>query len=106
MDTFSALAEPRRRDILELLAGRGKLSATEISDEFQVTNAAISQHLKILREAKLIQMEKHAQWRIYQINLSALEEMEDWTKRMRALWEVKFNQLEQLLRSEKQKDSK
>ena len=65
MDKFSALADPTRRHILEMLARRGQLSATEISDKFQVSPSAISQHLKVLREANLVQMEKRVQQRLY-----------------------------------------
>ena len=63
MDTFGALADPNRRSIIELLAVRGELPASEISSKFNITPAAISQHLKILREAELVTMEKRAQQR-------------------------------------------
>jgi DNA-binding transcriptional ArsR family regulator len=71
VDIFFALADPTRRKILELLASRGQLSATEIYANFVVSHPAISQHLKVLREAKLVKMKKHAQQRI----LDALEEL-------------------------------
>ena len=72
MDMFSALAEPTRRSILEMLASEGRLSASEIADRFPVSAPAISQHLKVLREAKLVQVEKRAQQRIYEINPEAM----------------------------------
>lgn len=68
MDKLYALAEPTRRTILEMLAKEGQLSATEISDRFNVSPSAISQHLKVLREANLVLMEKRAQQRLYRIN--------------------------------------
>jgi DNA-binding transcriptional ArsR family regulator len=61
MDKFHALAESTRRKIIEMLAREGALTATEICEEFQVSPSAISQHLKILREANLVRMEKRAQ---------------------------------------------
>ncbi len=76
MDAFSVLADPTRRNIVELLAQRGKLSARDISDKFDITPSAISQYLKILRESKLVNMEKRAEMRIYQINPSAINELD------------------------------
>ena len=58
MDAFLAIAEPRRRRILELLASNGQLTATEIYKKFNITAQAVSQHLKVLLDAKLVNMEK------------------------------------------------
>lgn len=104
MDMFSALADPTRRSILEMLANAGELSATEISDAFSVTPQAISQHLKVLRQAELVQVEKRAQQRIYRINPNAMLELEDWTTRLRQLWEQRFDAFEQVLQAEKEKE--
>src|SRR5712671_352115 len=57
MDMFVALASPTRRHILELLATSGELSATAIYEQFSVSPQAVSQHLKVLREAHLVEME-------------------------------------------------
>jgi DNA-binding transcriptional ArsR family regulator len=106
MDKFSALADPTRRNILELLARRGQLSATEISDQFQVSPSAISQHLKVLREAKLVLMEKRAQQRIYQINPKAVFELEIWARQLTQRWNERFEALDELLEAEKNKTLK
>ncbi len=103
MDVFSALAEPTRRHIIEMLASQGRLSASEISDRFPVSAPAISQHLKVLREAKLVRVEKRAQQRIYQINPDAMLEMEQWARKMRELWDERFDALDRVLEAEKQK---
>lgn len=103
MDKFHALAEPVRRSIIELLASRGELSATEICDKFHVSPPAISQHLKVLREADLVRVEKRAQQRIYQINPDVLFEVEDWARQMAALWNERFDVLDTLLEVEKKK---
>ena len=55
MDVFSALAEPNRRRIMEMLASKGQLSASDISQRFAVSPPAISQHLKVLRDAGWIE---------------------------------------------------
>ncbi len=106
MDIFYALAEPTRRKILELLASKGQLSATEIYDNFAVSHPAISQHLKVLREAKLVKMEKRAQQHIYQINPDAVLELEDWAKQLAQLWNQRFDALDELVKVEKEKSTK
>jgi DNA-binding transcriptional ArsR family regulator len=103
MDIFNALSEPTRRDILEMLANRGQLSATAISDKFRTSPPAISQHLKVLREANLVQMEKRAQQRLYQINPAAMVELEGWAKHITERWNERFDALDILLKSEKKK---
>jgi DNA-binding transcriptional ArsR family regulator len=103
MDVFSALAEPTRRSIIEMLASQGRLSASEIADRFPVSAPAISQHLKVLREAKLVRVEKRAQQRIYQINPEALLELEHWAGKMREQWDEQFDALDRVLEAEKQK---
>ena len=103
MDKFSALADPNRRLILELLAKNGQLSATEICDKFQVSPSAISQHLKVLREANLVLMEKRAQQRIYQINPETMAELEQWARQLTRQWDERFEALDQLLEAEKKK---
>ncbi len=97
MDIYTALAEPNRRRIIELLASSGKLSSTDISDKFNVSKPAISQHLKVLREAKLVDMKKDAQKRIYTINTNSLTQLEEWAHKMKMLWNEKLDRLDNLL---------
>lgn len=101
MDTFSALADPTRRHIIEMLASHGQLSATDISDKFHISPPAISQHLKVLRQTKLVLMEKRAQQRIYTINTKAMQEVEGWMHKMADLWNERFDRLDELLKREK-----
>ncbi len=100
---FYALAEPTRRDIIELLASSGQLSATDISDNFAVSAPAISQHLKVLREADCVRVEKRAQQRIYRINPAAMSEIEGWVQKMTNQWNARFNVLDKILEAEKRK---
>ena len=100
---FYALAEPTRRDIIELLASNGQLSATDISDNFAVSAPAISQHLKVLREANFVRVEKRAQQRIYRINPEAMSEIEGWVQEMTKQWNARFNVLDKILEAEKRK---
>jgi DNA-binding transcriptional ArsR family regulator len=103
MDIYAALAEPNRRAILEMLARNGPLTATEIYDQFPISHPAISQHLKVLREANLVLMEKRAQQHIYQINAGAMFELEKWASHLRQLWMQRFDALDAVLEVEKKK---
>src|SRR5437016_7835731 len=100
---FYALAEPTRRDIIELLSINVQLSATDISDNFAVSAPAISQHLKVLREANFVRVEKRAQQRIYRINPEAMSEIEGWVQEMTRQWNARFNVLDKILEAEKRK---
>jgi DNA-binding transcriptional ArsR family regulator len=104
MDMFSALADPTRRKIIEILATNGQLSATEICEKFPISPPAISQHLKILREAELVHMEKRAQQRIYQLNPDTMLALHDWTQQITLLWNQRFDALEKVLEAEKKKN--
>lgn len=103
MDKFSALSDPNRRKIIELLAQRGPLSASEIGEQFSVSPPAISQHLKVLREAGFVQTEKRAQQRIYHLDLEALKAVGDWAAQITYLWNRRFDALERVLEAEKMK---
>ena len=75
--TLKALADPTRREILNLLKS-GKKSAGEISDQFDITAAAISRHLSVLKEADLIEDTRDGKYIFYELNASVLEEIMLW----------------------------
>lgn len=75
--TLKALADPTRREILNLLKG-GRKSAGEISDHFDITAAAISRHLSLLKEADLIEDTREGKYIFYTLNASVLEEILLW----------------------------
>ena len=75
--TLKALADPTRREILNLLK-KGKLSAGEITDHFDITAAAISRHLSVLKEADLIRDDRQGKYIFYELNASVLEEIMLW----------------------------
>jgi DNA-binding transcriptional ArsR family regulator len=103
MDMFVALSDPTRRAILELLASRGELTATDVYEHFSVTPQAISQHLKILREAGLVDMEKRAQKHLYSLNPQTLSQFETWVQQTRQRWEERFVALDKVLETEKER---
>ena len=75
--TLKALADPVRREILNLLK-KGRLSAGEITEHFDITAAAISRHLSVLKEADLIRDTREGKFIIYELNASVLEEILIW----------------------------
>ena len=104
MDMFVALADPTRRHILELLATSGELSATAIYEHFSVSPQAVSQHLKVLREAHLVEMEKRAQKHVYRLNPQTLSQFEAWVQHMQQRWSERFEALDTVLEREKKKE--
>ena len=76
-NTLKALADPIRREILNLLKN-GKMSAGEITDHFEVTGASISRHLSVLKDADLIRDTREGKYIIYELNASVLEEIMLW----------------------------
>ena len=76
-NTLKALADPTRRDILNLLK-QGRLSAGEITEHFNITAAAISRHLSVLKEADLIWDARDGKYIFYELNTSVLEEIMLW----------------------------
>lgn len=102
MDTFSALADPNRRRMIELIARSGTLSATDIAERFDISAPAVSQHLKVLREAKLVDMQKKAQKRIYSINADSLRTIEAWVRKLQAVLDERYQRLDDLLKTMKE----
>lgn len=99
MLSLEALADPTRRRIVELLAKRDH-TAGEIVDEFDMSAPAISQHLKVLREAGLVTTRAEGQSRIQALNPEGLDEIEAWLNRTRQFWSSRLDALERELRAE------
>jgi DNA-binding transcriptional ArsR family regulator len=95
--TFAALADPTRRAILARLAS-GEASVTELAEPFDMTQPAISRHLKVLERAGLITRGREAQWRPARLEGAPLREVADWVGRYEKFWEGKFNRLDDYLR--------
>jgi DNA-binding transcriptional ArsR family regulator len=83
---FAALADPTRLGIVDMLAQAGELSASQISSRFDSTASAISQHLKVLREAGLVLVQKRAQQRIYQLDTAQMAEIKEWVDLRTRQW--------------------
>jgi DNA-binding transcriptional ArsR family regulator len=97
--TFSALADPTRRAILARLAV-GEATVGELAKPFDISGPAISRHIRVLEEARLIERKVQARWRICSLRRDRLAEAQDWIGEMRAFWEAGFDRLEALLETE------
>ncbi|HEY0626456.1 MAG TPA: metalloregulator ArsR/SmtB family transcription factor [Allosphingosinicella sp.] len=102
MDRFVALADPTRRQIMELL-GSGELTAGAIGARFPISAPAVSQHLKTLRESGLVRVRVDGQRRIYSLDPDGLAEMEEWFAKMRGFWSGRLDALEKELKKGEKK---
>jgi DNA-binding transcriptional ArsR family regulator len=94
---FSALADPTRRAILSRLTG-GPATVGELSAPFSISAPAVSQHLKVLENAGLIERTATAQWRTCSIRTEPLDGAQDWIQKHRGDWNERFDQLDERLR--------
>jgi DNA-binding transcriptional ArsR family regulator len=99
MQSLSAIADPTRRRIVELLAVRER-TAGELVGEFDLSAPAISQHLNVLREAGLVVTRAEGQSRIQAINPGGFDELDAWLEKTRAVWSRRLDALERELRAE------
>ncbi|HEY2837216.1 MAG TPA: metalloregulator ArsR/SmtB family transcription factor [Rhizomicrobium sp.] len=93
---FQALADPTRRAILARLA-LGETSVTELAAPFDMSQPAISKHLKVLERAGLISRSREAQYRPCRLEPQALQSVDQWLADYRRLWEARLDRLEMLL---------
>lgn len=96
MDTFTALADPTRRQIIESLAAR-ETSFGALADNFDMSRPAVSQHLKVLRDAGIVTARADAQRRIYSLTDDGFDELEAWLGKVREFWSPRLDKLETLL---------
>ena len=101
--TFSALADPTRREILARLA-RGEASVTELAEPFDMSLPAISKHLKVLERAGLISRGRERQWRPARLEAQPLREVAEWADRYRRFWEERYDRLDEYLQVLQEKE--
>ena len=89
---MAALADDTRMGIVEALAARDH-TVNELVGLFPISQPAISRHLRVLREAGVVESEAHGKLRIYRLNPAALRDVSDWTERCRRTWEARFDKL-------------
>jgi DNA-binding transcriptional ArsR family regulator len=95
-DIFQAIADPTRRAIIALIALQA-MTPNAIAEHFDTSRQAVSKHLKILTECELVKQEYQGREIYYQLELKKMKEIDKWLEQFRKLWEVRFNQLDDVL---------
>jgi DNA-binding transcriptional ArsR family regulator len=95
-DAFRAVADPTRRAIIDALAG-GERTVTDLCGLFQVTQSAISQHLRVLRQAGLVEVRVAGRHRHYRLQAEPLKAVHDWTSTHRRFWTDRLQAIGQVL---------
>ena len=95
---FDILADPSRRRLLEHLL-QGECSAGVLVDRMEMSQPAVSKHLRVLRDAGLVSVRPDAQRRMYRLNPEGWRQMDDWLQPFRAYWEGRVDALERVLDS-------
>ena len=95
---YNVIADPHRREILDLLAG-GEKSAGEIAQQFDISRPAIAKHLKVLEQSNLIQIRNQGRERIHRLTPDPLREVHDWVDGYRSFWKGRLKGLKTLIES-------
>ncbi|WP_426754688.1 ArsR/SmtB family transcription factor [Myxococcus sp. Y35] len=103
IETFTALADPNRFRIVEYLRG-GARSVGAIGEALHLNQPQVSKHLRVLKEARLVDVEARAQQRLYGLRPEPLRELNAWLERYRDIWDERLGQLDSLLEELKTQD--
>ncbi len=95
-ETFAALGEPNRFRIVELLRA-GPRPVNDIGDRLQLNQPQVSKHLRVLKEAGLVDVQPRAQQRLYELRPQPLRQLHDWLERYRQMWEARLGQLDEIV---------
>ena len=95
-DTFNAVAEPRRREILEVLVG-GERPVNDLVDVLGLAQPQVSKHLRVLREVGAVDVREDGRQRLYRLNGDALRPMHEWLKQFEQSWSERFEALDDVL---------
>lgn len=95
-DAFNAIAEPRRREIVELLGDR-ELSVTEIVEGMPLSQPQVSKHLQVLKEVGVVRSRKDGRQRLYRLDAAALRPIHDWVSGFERLWNERFDRFDSYL---------
>ena len=103
-DIFQAIADPTRRAILVLIAAQA-MTPNALAEHFDTTRQAVSKHLRILTECELIKQEQKGREIYYQLEIEKMKEIDKWLEQYRKIWETRFEQLGEVLKTMKKQES-
>jgi DNA-binding transcriptional ArsR family regulator len=95
-DAFNAVAEPRRRQILDALSG-GERRVNDLVDFLDISQPQMSKHLKVLREVGLVRVRSEGRERLYRLDAGSLKPIHDWVKNYERMWSERFDALDEVL---------
>ncbi|RZJ33390.1 MAG: ArsR family transcriptional regulator [Flavobacterium sp.] len=101
-DIFQAIADPTRRAIITLIAIH-PMTPNALADNFHTTRQAVSKHLRILTECELVKQEQHGREIYYSLEIEKMKDIDIWLNQFREIWEKRFNQLDNVLQTLKNK---
>jgi DNA-binding transcriptional ArsR family regulator len=104
-DVFNAIAEPRRRQITELLARRGALAVGVLVVTLDLPQPAVSKHLSVLRKVGIVTATRHGRQRLYKLEAGALKPVHDWVKFFEPFWSHQLNRIKQRAERKAQEQS-
>ena len=104
VETFAALADPNRYRIFELLRS-GPRPVNDISGQLQLNQPQVSKHLRVLKQAGLVDVQPRAQQRLYEVRADSLRQLHDWLERYRQFWDARFDDLDELIEEIKKKET-
>jgi DNA-binding transcriptional ArsR family regulator len=102
-ETLAALGEPNRLRIIELLRA-GPRPVNDIHGRLKLRQSQASQHLKVLKDVGLVEVEPRAQQRFYRLRAEPLKQLHDWLDRYRHIWEERFEALDEIVEELKRKE--
>ena len=102
-DAFNAVAEPRRRQILDVLAG-GERPVNDLVRRLRIPQPQVSKHLRVLREVGVVEVRNEGRHRLYRLNGRALKPIHDWVQRYEDQWSERFGELDLVLEELKAKE--
>jgi DNA-binding transcriptional ArsR family regulator len=102
-DAFNAVAEPRRRQILDVLAG-GERPVNDLVELLGLAQPQVSKHLRVLREVSLVEVRDEGRQRMYRLNGRSLKPIHDWVKSYEQSWNERFDVLDELLEELKEEE--
>jgi DNA-binding transcriptional ArsR family regulator len=102
-DAFNAVAEPRRRQILDVLAG-GERPVNDLVTQLGLTQPLVSKHLRVLREVGLVDVRDEGRQRMYRVNGQPLKPIHDWVQQYERSWAQRFDRLDVVLEELKEED--
>jgi len=95
-DVFQAIADPTRRAIIALIAIQA-MTPNALSEHFDISRQAVSKHIKILSECRLLKQEQAGREIYYKLEINKMKEVDKWLEQFRKIWETRFSQLDDVL---------